>query len=92
MGLVKELISGKDGVVRGAKLRIGGKGKPEFLNRPLQKFYPFEVRCADLGSRRQETDREKREEDGGEYLPPSRARRAAAKDAEWKTRFMLDSE
>ena len=92
MGLVKELFSGKDGVIRGAKLGIGGKGKPEFLNRPLQKLYPFEVRFVDVSSSRQETDREKREEDGGEYLPPSRARRASAEDAEWKTRFMLDSE
>ncbi|XP_065065262.1 uncharacterized protein LOC135691349 isoform X2 [Rhopilema esculentum] len=38
---VEELIAGKDGHVRGAKVRRVGKGKYEILNRPIQKLYPF---------------------------------------------------
>ena len=42
MGKVEELITGKDGVTRGAKVRICGKGKSETVSRPLQKLFPFE--------------------------------------------------
>ena len=38
-----KLISGKGGVIRGVKLRTCGKGKYEFLNRPLQGLYLLEV-------------------------------------------------
>ena len=41
MGIVKELISGRDGVVRAAKLRAG-KGT---LERAVQHLYPLELTC-----------------------------------------------
>ena len=37
--IVEEVIKGKDGNIRGAKVRKIGKGKPEILNRPLQKNF-----------------------------------------------------
>ena len=43
MGSVEEQIIGRDGIVRGAKVRVAGTGKPEYLNRPLQKLYPLEL-------------------------------------------------
>ena len=45
MGKVEELMVGKDHEVRGVKLRLVTKGKPYFLDRPLEKVYPLEVRC-----------------------------------------------
>ena len=45
VAIVEEIIKGKDGQVRGAKVRRAGKGKPEILNRPMQKLYPLE--CVD---------------------------------------------
>ena len=43
MGVIEELITGKDGQVRGAKVRKLGRGKFEILTRPLQKLYPLEI-------------------------------------------------
>ena len=43
MGKMVEQIVGKDGVVRGAKLRLITKGKPIIVNRAAQKLYPLEV-------------------------------------------------
>jgi hypothetical protein len=40
LGVVEGLIKGKDGVVRGAKLRVITSGKPVHLSRPVQKWYP----------------------------------------------------
>ena len=45
-GIVKELIYGKDGQVRGAQIRKAG-GKYETLNRPLQKIFPLEISSRD---------------------------------------------
>lgn len=44
MGKAVRLITGKDGEVRGAKLKLITKGKAIFVNRALQKLYPLEVR------------------------------------------------
>ena len=95
MGRIEDPIPGKDGVVRGAKVRIGSKGKPEFLNRPLQKLYPLEFSSME----RETGDIERNDKDAecgktsiqNENNPGGRAKRSAAKDSEWKTRLMLDS-
>ena len=44
MGKMVEQIVDKDGVVRGAKLRLITKGKPIIVNRAVQKLYPLEER------------------------------------------------
>ena len=41
LGIVAELITGRDGVVRGAKLRAG----KSYLERPVQHLYPLELSC-----------------------------------------------
>ncbi|KAL9955946.1 hypothetical protein ACROYT_G037352 [Oculina patagonica] len=51
MGKVEELIVGKDKEVRGVKLRVITKGKPIFVNRPVQKLYPLEVCGIENGDR-----------------------------------------
>ena len=40
-GIVEELIKGRDGVVRGARLRAG----KSYLERPVQHLYPLELSC-----------------------------------------------
>eukprot|EP00794_Sanderia_malayensis_P007573 gene7573-biopygen6100 len=41
LGIVEELISGKDGVVRGARLRAG----KSYWERPIQHLFPLELHC-----------------------------------------------
>ena len=41
LGIVEELITGRDRVVRGAKLRVGRS----YLERPVQHLYPMELSC-----------------------------------------------
>ena len=41
LGLVKELIVGRDGVVRAVKLRAG----KSYLERAVQQLYPLELSC-----------------------------------------------
>ena len=48
MGIVQNLISGKDGQVRGVELRTISHGKPQILTRPIQKIYPLEVSNANV--------------------------------------------
>eukprot|EP00794_Sanderia_malayensis_P012361 gene12361-biopygen9857 len=43
VGIVEDLITGKDGQCRGAVVRKSGKGKSERLTRPLQKLFPLEI-------------------------------------------------
>ena len=67
VGVVVELFSGRDGVVRGAKLRAG----KAFLERPVQHLYPLELSC----------DRERRAAEPASLnpeAPPYRPRRDAA--------------
>ena len=40
-GIVEELIQGRDGVVRGSRLRDG----KSYLERPVQHLYPLELSC-----------------------------------------------
>ena len=44
MAEVTEVISGRDGEVRGAHVRMIRKGKVVHLNRPVQKLYPTEIK------------------------------------------------
>ena len=93
IAIVEDLIVGKDDVVRGAKVRKAGRGKPDFICRPLQRLYPLEivgarieakgrngVECGKQSGMREENSHASR-----------RSQRAAAKDAQCKTRLMLDS-
>ena len=38
VGVVEELIVGKDGHARGAKVRLVAKGKPVYFNRPFRSY------------------------------------------------------
>ena len=41
LGIVKELITGRDRIFRGAKLQAGRS----YLERPVQQLYPMELSC-----------------------------------------------
>ena len=101
MAVVEKLIKGKDGEIRGAVVRKAGKGKPQSFVRPLQKLYPLEISSGD----HLKTDgieeggiSERAESKGnGEKISLERdcgtrshLGRAAAKDARWKSKLMLD--
>ena len=92
--VVEELITGRDGVVRGAKVRLIRKGKEVRLSRPVQKLYPTEINHAE--ERRMERENVEsvshKENEGNVGSERGRVgmRRAAALDAMWKTRNMID--
>ena len=88
-----EAIYGKDGEPRGAQGKSGGKrGRLKLLHRPIQKLYPLEF------SKEGETmagseELAKQNEQGGvreENEKSDRTQRAAAKEACWKSKLMLD--
>ena len=103
-GIVEQTIFGKDGHTRGAKVRIASTGKsPAYLSRPIQKLYPLEIRCKDnlkdengmenklgksLNSKEEWSNRKEGSDQKGERRVSARA---AAMDAKWRTRLMLDS-
>ena len=74
-GIVKKLISGRDGVVRGA--RVLTKGQRQVISRPSRHLYPVKVRDMD------EVGKNSDDEGVG------RVKRRAAIDARWKTKAML---
>ena len=102
MGIVEEEIIGRDGIIRGAKVRVTGTGKPEHLNRPLQKLYPLELSVRNESDKREELtdinegtkkkDYEKSAENSVEVRNPGRNAqgRAAARDARLRTKLMLE--
>ena len=86
MGVVEGLVIGRDGMVRGATVRVVTKGKPVHLSRPVQKLYPLEFWSEGEGTwtpcvhnRNKEIPTRK--------IPP----RNAALDSRCKSRIMLDS-
>lgn len=85
-GVVESLVKGKDGVVRGARVRIVTKGKPIHLSRPVQKLYPLEIRSKGEGLPRADSSVQA-DENPTRTVP----RRNAALDSRWKSRLMLDS-
>eukprot|EP00794_Sanderia_malayensis_P004267 gene4267-biopygen3471 len=95
MGVIHKLVKGKDGVVRGAAVRICTKGKMDILHRPLQKLIPLEVSKKDredyVENGREEPGSSKECVKGNVSVQDRAPKRAAAKDACWKTRLMLDS-
>ena len=92
LGRIDKFILGRDGHVRGAKVCVISRNKPDFISRPLQKLYPIEWRQGDTNGDKesvkssvQESERLKSEKG------VVKVRRAAAQDSEWRTRLMLDS-
>ena len=68
MGIVYELIVGRDGVVRAAKLRAGNS----YLERALQQLYPLELACdRDTGRSKSQLNPD------AEAFTPKQTRRAA---------------
>ena len=104
IGIVEDLITGKDGVIRGAKVRKAG-GKNETLNRSILKLFPLEIAstCYDkkegkdmneikgklVSMERNEGPNNNRIEDA--TCMRNQSPRAAAKDSRWKSRLMLDA-
>ena len=73
IGIVDQLIAGRDGVVRAAKLRAGNS----HLERALQQLYPLELKC-DRETSRAGTGLNANAE---EFNPAQRGQRRAAQEA-----------
>ena len=86
MGVVEGLVIGRDGIVRGATVRVITKGKPVRLSRPVQKLCPLEFRSEGEGTWTT-CDRNRNTEIPTRKIPP----RKAALDSRCKSRIMLDS-
>ena len=87
---VEDLVTGRDGLVRGAVLRVASrKGRATVLRRPVQRLYPLEIHGPAKGDMQDATCVDQntlaevdgnREEDS-ECPIPKRPRRAAAAEA-----------
>lgn len=86
MGVVEDLVTGRDGIIRGAEVRVITKGKPVHLSRPVQKLYPLEIRSEGEG-RRKSIARNKSTRNPTRKVP----RRKAALNSRCKSQLMLDS-
>ena len=86
MGVVESLVIGRDGIVRGATVRVITKGKPVHLSRPVQKLYPLEFRSEGEGTRTPCVHNRNKE-----ILTRKIPTRNAALDSRCKSRIMLDS-
>ena len=82
--MIEKLIVGRDEKVRGARVKLIAKGKPVYIDRPVQKLYPLEIRAkvAQPEPSNLAVD--------SAALGRQRVKRAAALDSGWKTRVMLD--
>ena len=74
VAMVERLIVGRDKNIRGAKVKVAGKGKPVYLKRPMRKLYPQEVQVQP-GGNEEERDTHVANSEGAFH---ERARRAAA--------------
>ena len=93
MAVVEELIARRDGVVRGARVRLAQKGRAVFLSRPVQKLYPTEVKHDEGKKERKKKDECVSKENEKREVCERRAgrpKRAAALDSVWKTKSMVD--
>ena len=83
LAVVERLIEGKDGVMRGAKIKLMGKGKPVRIERPVTTCYPLEIS--------EEVDMRAPSQAHPNVTPRQPSTRAAAIDARWKSSNVLDS-
>ena len=95
VGVVEKLIVGKDGHARGAKVRLVAKGKPVYLDRPVQKLYPLEIEAKQVKAGNEVSMEENHNQieetiQSPEVVRDRPARRVAALDSGWKTRAMLE--
>ena len=79
---VDRLISGRDGSVRGAALKVASKsGTPTTLQRPLQRLYPLEISSCDPQAQERSSEREKEPVTSSHTQEPSAASRPLRKAA-----------
>ena len=81
LGIVEQLIAGRDGGVRGAKLRVGRS----HVERPVQLLYPLELLC----------DEDNNREPAVTLTPDAavfRPRRDAAAAAEFRMKDIVQAE
>ena len=81
LGIVDQLIAGRDGVVRGAKLRVGRS----HVERPVQLLYPLELSC-------DEDDNQETAMTLNPDAPTFRPRRDAAATAELRVKDIVQAE
>ena len=93
LGKVEDLVTGRDGHVRGAKIRVASKGRgPTVLYRPIQRLFPLEVNCGIRGVEDPQlnshvsapspaTDEDAVSQDRNASPATQRPRRAAAREA-----------
>ena len=84
MAEVTEVILGRDGQARGAKVRMVRNGKVVYLSRPVQKLYPVEIK------RENKTKEDVSEMSDQNNTKTVRPKRAAALDSRWKTKRMTN--
>ena len=83
MGVVEQTLTSRDGQVRGAEVRVQGKGKRTgLLKRPLNLLYPLEINCVVNSTNGQEKEPGSQGPEPQAQVASSRPRRRAAAEGE----------
>ena len=83
MAEVIEVILGRDGQARGAKVRMVRNGKVMYLSRPVHKLYRVEVK------RQKKMKEDVSETSEQNNMTTVRQKRAAVLDSRWKTKKII---
>ena len=92
LAVIERLVKGKDGVVRGATVRMVEKGRSKALNRPLQKLHSLEIseECLNEVEARKDNTCKGESNQVGEEARSQRSRKAVELDSKWKTSAMRE--
>ena len=83
MGVVEQTLTSRDGQVRGAEVRVQGKGKRTgLLKRPLNLLYPLEINCVVNSTNGQEKKPGSQGPEPQAQVTSGRPRRRAAAEGE----------
>ena len=93
LGIVQELLKGKDGMVRAATVKIASSDQQySTLKRPIQLLYPLEIRCESSITQPVTTSAPEPAEDATEQVRPKRtaAKKAIEAIRNWVTELDED--
>ena len=78
LGRVERVITGQDGIIRGATVRVYNGRKSVLLQRPVQKLFPLEIRSPENSSALDQEVVEADQSDGEELTTEGPCPRQAA--------------
>ena len=89
LGRIVSLIEGRDGIMRGATIRVISGGNPREIQRPIQKLYSMELKCRPDEAMPAERQLPVQPDEEARNVRP---RRLAAMDGEIRRRIVMEDQ